>query len=231
MGHTYLSTEGIVLRTFPYRDYDQIVTLFTANAGLIKVMCYGSRSQKSKWRSLCVPLTLLEIVYREKSGEIFECRDMSLIDSHNALKQHYSHLETACDLLCALNMSQMLGKEAPELYALLIYFLKKIPLIHDPLILSLSFRLKLLKHEGLLTCPFICHHCLQPLFQEAYFNGEEWQCAHDQSISSLHLAEQELQTVYQLVSSQKYGNLNSVTLPMTLKVKVEHFFQAYWKNR
>lgn len=220
-----------MLRATPYRDYDQIITLFTAKAGLIKIICYGSRSQKSKWRSLCLPLTHLEIVYREKQGEIFECRDLSLIDSHNSLKQHFQHIEAACDLLHALNSSQMPGKEAPDLYALLIFFLKKIPLINDPWILAISFRLKLLMHEGLLTCPFICHQCQQPLLQSAYFSEGEWQCPEDQLQGSLHLSGQELQLVYRLVSSRKYGDLINILLPTDLKVKINHFFQACLKDR
>lgn len=231
MVHTYQSTEGIVVRATSYRDYDQIVSLFTAQAGLIKVMCYGSRSQRSKFRSLCLPLTRLEIVYREKQGEIFECRDMSLIDSHASLKQHFHHIDAACDLLHALNSSQMLGKEAPDLYALLIFYLKKIPLINDPWILALSFRLKLLKYEGLLTCPFICDQCRQPLLQAAYFLESEWRCSEDRPTGALYLSEQELQLIYQLVSCQKYGDLTSIVLSLDLKAKIGHFFQEYWNSR
>lgn len=230
MTNPFFSTEGIILRAIPYRDFDQILFIFTANAGLIKIICYGSRSQKSKWRSLCLPLTRVEVVYREKQGEIFECRDMSLIDTQETLKQQYLHLEVACDLLQALMISQMPCKEAQDLYALLLFFLKKIPTAPDPWILAMSFRLKLLWHEGLVVCPLICQHCQEPLLHNAYFNGEEWSCARDQSHGSLQLTGQELQIIYQLTASKTYQNLRCVTLPEGLRGKIEYVFLAYWKE-
>ena len=231
MTRTYLSTEAIVLRAHPFRDSDQILTLFTAKAGIIKVICFGSRSQKSKWRSLCLPLTQVEIIYREKQGEIFECRDLSLIHPHHALKEHFHHLNAACDFLYSLNLSQMPGKEAPQLYELLIYFLHKIPLMSDPRVLTLSFRLKLLGHDGLLTCPFICHHCQQPILEQAFFSEGEWQCFQHQSLDALNFSEEELLVIYQLVSTKKFGDLVQITLPPDLKLKVELFFKAWFEGK
>lgn len=231
MVRTYLSTEAVVLRTTPYRDSDQIVTLFTANAGLIKILCYGSRNQKSKWRSLCDPLKRLEVVYREKAGEIFECRDLSLIDSYDSIKKHFRHIEAACDLLNALFISQMPGREAPDLFTLLTFFLKKIPEIENPWILAITFRLKLLKYEGLLTCPFFCQECREPLLQNGYFSEGRWLCAKDRHSISLHFSGQELQLLYRLVSSQKYGNLVDVPLTIDLKAKIDRFFYAFWREK
>lgn len=231
MDQPYQSTEGIVLRATPYRDYDQIVTLFTATAGLLKIICYGSRSQKSKWRSLCQPLTHVELLYREKRGEIFECRDLSLIDSQDALKQEFQYIEAACDLLQALYSTQMLGKEAPQLYALLIFYLKKIPLIEDPWILALSFRLKLLKYEGLLNCPFICQHCQLSLFRAGYFSESDWYCVEDKRGDALFFSEEELELIYLLALCQKYADLTLIVLPKELKAKILRFFQDSWNIR
>lgn len=230
MAQPYHRTEGIVLRAFPYRDYDQIVSLFTADAGVIKIMCYGSRSQRSKWRSLCLPLTRVEIVYREKLGEIFECSDLTLMDAHSSLKQQFQHMEAACDLLNALHLSQLPGKEAPQLYALLIFYLNKIPLAKDPWTLAMSYRLKLLKHEGIMGYPSICHECQQLLVREAFWLRSEMLCAQHQVPGSLYLSQADLQLIHHLAFSQNYRDLAEVILPDEFKNKVHRLFQECLKG-
>lgn len=227
MSRAYQKTEGIILNTISYRDYDQILTLFTAHAGLIKLMCYGSRSQKSKWRGLCLPLTRLEVVYQEKKGEIFVCRDLTLVDAHLWLKEEFNQLEAACDLLHTLNCSQMLGKEAPRLYALLLAYLKKIPYIADPWILAISFRLKLLKHEGMLSCPFVCQECGQSIWTEAYWSRLGMHCVFHLPLAAHRWNSQELGLIYQLVSCQHYKELSGLALPTGFRAKIHKFFHEY----
>lgn len=231
MNNPYQQTEGIILRALSYRDYDQILTLFTADAGIIKVICYGSRRQRSKWRGLCQPLTRVEIVYREKQGEIFECRDIALLDSLTSLKQEYCRMEAACDLLQALGFSQMPGKEAPQLYALLIFLLKKIPHLADPWISAVCFRLKLLKHEGLLACPFVCSDCEEPLLCDAFCLQAEAHCSLHQVPGAVHFSSNELQAIYQLAACRSLSELADFTLPLGFKDKVCRFFQDCWVDR
>jgi len=222
----YQKTQGIILHLIPYRDADQIAILFTEDVGLMKIMCYGSRSQKSKWRGLCRSLTQVEIIFREKNSEIFECKDLTLIDSYDNLKQDYNRMEAACDCMYALNRSQMPGREAHKLYALLIYYLRKIPCITDPWILSLSFRLKLLRHDGLLDYPFICQTCEEPLLSAAYCSQGETYCLSHGYQGSLELNESELQLIYSLTASQSYQNLVELILPLNFKAKIFQLFEG-----
>jgi DNA repair protein RecO (recombination protein O) len=43
-------TEGIVLHTLSYRDYDQILTVFTREAGVIKLVMRGGLSPRRQGR-------------------------------------------------------------------------------------------------------------------------------------------------------------------------------------
>ncbi len=221
----YQKTEGIILHLIPYRDAHQIVILFTEDAGLIKIMCYGSLSQKSKWRGICRALTQVEVVYREKQGEIFECKDLTLINSYDTLRQNYNQMEAACDLLYALNQSQLPGRVSPKLYALMIYYLGKIPTIKDPWILSLSFRLKLLRHDGVLDYPFMCHECGEPLLCEAYYAQHEIFCAQHACAHACFFKQEDLQLIYLLTACQSYNDLITVQLPTDFKMKVFTFFE------
>lgn len=226
MSKTFLSTQGIILKAIPFRDSDQILSLFTLDAGLIKVLCKGSRSKRQVKRGFYNPLTGVEIVYCEKRGEIFSCHEMNCVESFSYLRKELLFLEVACDLLKVILASQYVGKAAPQLYALLCFYLKKIPQAVNPWILATSFRLKLLNHDGLIAFPWICSECQTVLDCEAFTrNGESW-CANHKPLRSQSWDTQELQALYQLATSQSYREISSYEISHSLQNKVINFFDA-----
>lgn len=222
--HSFQRTKGIILRVIPFRDYDQILTIFTFEAGLIKVLYKGSRSKRRGVQGICMPLTVVEIVYREKKGEIFSCHEMGLIEAYHDLRQELKSLEVACDLLQVVASSQLVCKPAPQLYDLLCFYLHKIPQIGDPWTLAVSFRLKLLKYEGLIAFPFTCEACQRPLVDEAYLREEEWRCADHCMRGSSHWSETELQQLYQMTNCLSYREIADIRLSCELKQAMMRFF-------
>jgi DNA repair protein RecO (recombination protein O) len=223
-------TEGIILREIPFQDYDQILTLFTSDAGMIKVLYKGSRSKRRGVQGLCIPLTKVEIVYREKSGEIFGCQEMTLVDSYSLLRKKLLHLNVACDLLQVILASQLVGKTAPQLYTLLSFFLEKIPQTAHPWTLATSFRLKLLRHDGLAPFPFICSECGQLLQTVAYTYASEGWCVKHQPAGCRVWEQSELQHIYRLAVCQSYREICADEISSELQNKVEDFFEACVKR-
>ncbi len=191
-------TEGIILRTTRFRDHDQILTLFTLDQGILKLFYKGVK-KKRQARGLYMPLTHVEIIYKEKTSEIFACENILLLQSYLSLREQLCRLEASCDFLQALQLSQCIGKAAPQLYHLLIYYLGKLPSVLDPWVLATSFRLKILKHEGLLA--FI------PLSKTGRFNEEE------------------LKLVEHLALCRSYNQLAQQILPLGFKLKVKSLFE------
>ena len=107
MSQVFQCTEGVILRVIPFRDYDQILSLFTSDAGLIKVIYKGSRSKRRRGQGLYMPLTQVEVIYCEKQGEIFSCHEMVCIESFTFLRKELVFLEVACDLLQVILTSQL----------------------------------------------------------------------------------------------------------------------------
>lgn len=226
MSQTFQSTEGIVLRVIPFRDYDQILFLFTLDAGFIKVLYKGGRGKRKGKQGFCMPLTKVEVIYREKRGEIFSCHELTCIESFSFLRQELIFLEVGCDLLQIILDSQFVGKAAPHLYALLCFYLKKIPQTANPWILASSFRLKLLMHDGLIVCPFICCECQQSLQSEAFtWDAEGW-CAAHQPGRSQPWNLTELQMLYRLAICQSYQEVCSQDVLPSLQNKIIDFFNA-----
>lgn len=226
MSHSFQQTEGIILRVIPFRDYDQIITLFTQDVGVLKVLYKGSRSKRRGVQGICLPLTRVEVIYREKNSEIFSCQEMALLESYSHLRKELKFLNVACDLLQVVATSQLVGKAAPLLYALLCFYLAKVPVIQDPEVLAMSFRLKLLKHEGLATYPFCCSMCQCDLHSEGYSYDAEWWCKEHQLKGSAYWHADELQLLYQLALCQHYQEISSCQLPPILQDRIKGFFES-----
>lgn len=220
-----ISTEAVILRSIPFRENDRILSIFTFEAGLIKVIHKGN-SKKGKKQENYIPLTLVELSYREKRGEIFDCLEMSSIDSFSKLRKELLFLEVGCDLLNVILSSQLVGKAAPQLYALLIYYLKRIHLTQFPWTLAASFRLKLLKHDGIAHFPFICSECQKFLGNEAFVEGNAIWCENHRSGRSQQWNSSDLDMIYRLATSQNYREICSENISIELLNRIAIFFQA-----
>lgn len=221
-------TEGIILRATPFRDYDHILTLFTPDAGLIQLMVYGSQSKKKGGQALYMPLIKVESVYQEKGGEIFSCKELSLIDSYPYLRKELRYLEAACDLLKCVSGSQLNGKPAPLLYLLLSRFLEKIPEAQFPEVLAAAFRLKILMHEGVATFPFVCSSCQELLLTEGFTSNAEGWCFNHRPPASLAWNQTQLETIYRLASSRSYQEICAEEATPQLMVQITRFFEEVY---
>lgn len=147
-------TEGIILQALKFQDFDQIVTLFTPNDGILKFMVKGALNPKQGKAALTMPLSRAEFIYSQGKSELYSCREISMLNSHLAVRDNILTLEASFDILTAIRYTQLPHKPAPDLYKLLLIYLEKMTLVADPKVLSASFRLKTLRHEGLLNLEF-----------------------------------------------------------------------------
>jgi len=122
-----LSTEAIVLRTYPYGDTSRIAVLLTRDRGKMRVIAKGVRGAKSRMGSSLELFSVVQAVYYDKPG-----RDLQLLKSADALRLHpglgadAAHLAfgSAALELCDQGVS---GEEAgPELFALLADLLERL---------------------------------------------------------------------------------------------------------
>lgn len=134
-----------------------------------------------------------------------------------------------CDLLQAVLGSQLPGKPSPQLYALLLIYLKKIPQTAYPWVLAASFRLKLLMHEGLISFPMRCEACEEVLEKEAYLQEREGWCAKHCPAGSQFWEATELQQMYRLATCQSYRDICSEVIHSSFQKKINILFDACMK--
>lgn len=140
-----VSLEGIVLDVIPYRDNDLVVSVFTKDHGLVKLMLKG-RKRRGAWSKL----SRGEFLVTKGRGDLWRCHEAVVVDTYVSLRQSFEHLSCAIAFLDAVRRSQMPEKPAIQLYQLMLCYLERLPEMMCPQTLACSYYLKVLRHEGLL---------------------------------------------------------------------------------
>jgi DNA repair protein RecO (recombination protein O) len=62
-------SDAIVLRTYPFREADLLVTLFTREEGKIKGVARSAKKSKRRFGGALEPLTVVHAYYDQKQGQ------------------------------------------------------------------------------------------------------------------------------------------------------------------
>jgi DNA repair protein RecO (recombination protein O) len=222
-------TEGIVINAIPFRNYDCILTVFTPTEGLIKFFYRGAYSQKKNHGSgTTTPLSIVEIIYTKGRGDLYTCVEAAVLDHHLALRNTLNTLGAACGMIQAIATTQQPGKSAPELYQLLQMYLRKLPLVTDPQTIIGSFRLKLLRYEGMMA--FLSHCCVcAKTLDEAWLHDQEAYCHSHTPSKDFLLDKEERSIVEYLAFGRDFSLLAEITLPESLAKKISLLFDESLK--
>lgn len=137
--------EAILISSTPYLKGKRILKAFTKTKGLISLISPSKLS-----RPLSSPFSQMEIVYQKKHSDLFSLVEVKIVNYFLPLRQSYDHLQAGATLLKLIIDSQLPGKPASKIYALLLSYLSRISTFSSPDILTASFALKILSHDGLL---------------------------------------------------------------------------------
>lgn len=141
--------EGIVLRSFPFKEREQILTIFTKEQGILSLIL-KKFSKKNQFLALATPFTEGEFFYHKGNSTLYRFQDGTVFNEHLFLRNEWKYLELAGEMIRLLIQSQLPEKPAPVLYQIFSAYLKQIPHFPHQTTLLGSFILKLLQHEGIL---------------------------------------------------------------------------------
>lgn len=219
-----ISTEGIVINAIPFRNYDCILTLFTPLEGLVKLFFRGAYSQKKGSGSgITTPLSIVEVFYSKGKTDLHSCIEIAVVDHNLSLRQNLCILEAACDMLRSISTTQQLGKAAPELYKLFRLYLNKLSFASAPQAIVGSFRLKLLRYEGLLSFFSHCCECSETL-NDAWIYGGEAFCFSHMPLEACFLAQEERILAERLAFCRDFALLAETQISTDLSEKINHLF-------
>src|SRR3989475_12322262 len=90
-GRSY-QTEAIVLRSLRFGEADRILHLYTRERGRIGAIAKGIRKTKSRFGARLEPLSHVELMLHEGSGELQTVTGVELIASHRAAREDRQRL-------------------------------------------------------------------------------------------------------------------------------------------
>lgn len=214
-----LRTEAIVLHALPFKEYDRILTLFTPQ-GLLKLFIKIKKRDYLHFAALTSVLTHAEFHYKKGRQDLHRFSEGSILAQHVRIRDTYESLSAAHTMIQAIQQSQWLDRPAPQLFSLVCRFLHHFPKAKDPHLLTTTFLLKTLKHEGLLQ--------LQPSITETYrFAGECYEKKQAPLGALLFTEEEEMQLV-ELVLCRSLSQLDEHKTNSEFQNKITSLFnQAY----
>jgi len=163
-GRTY-KTEAIVLRSLRFSEADRILHLYTRERGRIGAIAKGARKTKSRFGARLEPLSHVELLLHEGSGELQTVTGAELLHSHRETREAPYRLNAG--LIGAEAMLRLFGEpEANErafgALGRFLDLLDELPVAESrPALepLALSFQLKLLWLAGYLPHLTSCVEC------------------------------------------------------------------------
>jgi DNA repair protein RecO (recombination protein O) len=163
-GRSY-QTEAIVLRSLRFGEADRILHLYTLGRGRIGAIAKGIRKTKSRVGARLEPLSHVQVLLHEGSGELQTVTGVDLVSAHRAVREQPYRLGVG--LIGAEAMLRLFGEpEANErAFTALARFLDLLdeaePTGGRPALdqLALSFQLKLLWLSGYLPHVTTCVEC------------------------------------------------------------------------
>src|SRR5213076_2728539 len=158
-------TEGVVLRSFRLGEADRVLHLYTLARGRVGAVAKGIRRTKSRFGARLEPLSHVELLLHQGSGELQTVTGVDLIRSHRSAREDPYRLGVG--LVGAEAMLRLFSEQEPnprafEALTRFLGLLDELPPETtrpslDPL--ALSFQLKLLWLSGYLPHLTSCANC------------------------------------------------------------------------
>jgi len=163
-GRAY-KTEAVVLRSFRFGEADRVLHLYTLARGRVGAVAKGIRKTKSRFGARLEPLSHVELMLHEGSGELQTVTGVELLHSHHAAREQRYRLGVG--LVGAEAMLRLFTEQEanPRAFQALTRFLELLeelpPREGRPSLdaLALSFQLKLLWLSGYLPHLTSCANC------------------------------------------------------------------------
>jgi DNA repair protein RecO (recombination protein O) len=166
-GRTY-KTEAVVLRSFRLGEADRVLHLYTLDRGRVGAVAKGVRRTQSRVGARLEPLSHVEVLLHQGSGELQTVTGVELLQSHRSAREDSYRLNVGLVGLEAMLRLFTEQEANPRAFRALTRFLElldewpqagdsKARSALDPL--ALSFQLKLLWLSGYLPHVTSCAEC------------------------------------------------------------------------
>src|SRR5690348_14226045 len=107
-GRSY-KTEAVVLRSIRLGEADRVLHLYTAERGRVGAVAKGVRKTSSRFGARLEPLSHVEVMLHQGSGELQTVTSVDLVRAHSAVREDYHRLSVG--LIGAEAMLRLFSEE------------------------------------------------------------------------------------------------------------------------
>jgi DNA repair protein RecO (recombination protein O) len=159
-------TEAVVLRSFRFAEADRVLHLYTRERGRVGAVAKGVRKTKSRFGARLEPLSYVELLLHQGSGELHTVTGASLVDPHRPAREDSYRLSVGlvgAEAMLRLFVEEERNERAFEALTRFLVAVDAIPAGArgraglDPL--ALAFQLKLLWLSGYVPHLESCVEC------------------------------------------------------------------------
>jgi DNA repair protein RecO (recombination protein O) len=141
---------GLVFRTWPLTETSLIVHWLTSSLGRVATVAKGARRMASPFRGKLDLFYLLDFSFsRSRRSDLHTLREVTLRETHGALRQDLSLLRQASYCAALIERSTETETPVPAIFDLMLGLLRHLPNQPSQPQTVLSFELKLLAELGL----------------------------------------------------------------------------------
>lgn len=167
MGHISQRCEAIVLQHTNYGESDMILTLFTAEYGLLKGFAKAARKSRKRFGAVLDPFTQAIFQWKRGRGAFLLLQDAELLNSRFGLRGDLQRLALASYGVELVSLLLEEGEPSQLIYELLCSFLDSLDQGGDDLSARLLFELRLVYLLGYMPHLLHCSDCLKIFADEA----------------------------------------------------------------
>jgi DNA repair protein RecO (recombination protein O) len=159
-------TEAVVLRSFRFAEADRVLHLYTRERGRVGAVAKGVRKTKSRFGARLEPLSHVELLLHQGSGELHTVTGASLVDPHRPSREDPYRLSVAlvgAEAMLRLFVEEERNERAFEALTRFLDAVDSLPAgsrgraALDPV--ALAFQLKLLWLSGYVPHLESCVEC------------------------------------------------------------------------
>lgn len=154
--------EGIVLRSFDFRETSKIASIYTENSGKILGIFKGFKNKPPHFSTTLDIFSLNEFIFYESKSEIWLVSYADMIESFSFIKTDSERNIIACSLLELVDKTISLHLPSQDIFNLLkeaLYSFKDFP----PERIVYIFQIKFLSLAGFRPTLENCLRCLKPI--------------------------------------------------------------------
>lgn len=163
------STQAFVLETSPFNEQDKLVHLLTIKRGILKAIAPGALKNRNRFGSLLELFTEGEFQYYWR-----EDKEMITLSKGDIIQSNFNSVSDPKNIFYFFLVSEILLRFVPynhkdrRLYRLVRALLESRSIGIEMNFLLLYFLIWILRIEGLMFNPSICHNCFDCNIQQAW---------------------------------------------------------------